>query len=198
MSGNLKLTGKLHDKAIKMLRKVCRILDENKIPYILEGGTLLGIIRENRLLPWDNDLDLTIIEEDMDKVLNLKSQLWWAGYKIRSRKSKTDMPHFSTGSVRLLKIKTKYLFFASGIGLMDIFVKKKIGEKYYWVVGKKDHVLKSVPSHFYENFTRYNFNGYDYSIPADYEDYLTYRYGDWRETVKDYDFKKDDNSIVKA
>ena len=126
MSGKLRLTGKLNITAKKMLRSVCGILDKNNIPYVLEGGTLLGIVRENRLLPWDNDLDLTIIEQDMDNVLKLKRQLWWAGYKIRPRKSKKKMPHFPIGSVRLLKIKKKNYIFASGVGLMDIFVKKKI------------------------------------------------------------------------
>ena len=196
MSGNLKLTGKLNITAKKMLRNVCGILDNNNIPYILEGGTLLGIVRENRLLPWDNDLDLTIIEQDMDRVLKLRREFWWAGYKIRIRKSKKKVPHFPIDSVRLLKIKTKKYFFVSGIGIMDIFVKKKIDDKYYWIVGQHDHVLKSVPSSFYENLTNYNFEGYDYSVPANYEDYLTYRYGEWRKIVKDYDYKKDDNSIV--
>jgi len=196
MSGNLKLTGKLNITAKKMLRKVCRILDKHEIPYVLEGGTLLGIVRENRLLPWDNNLDLTIIEQDMDRVLNLRQKFWWAGYKIRLRKSSEEIPHFPIGSVRLLKIRIKKYFFVTGIGLMDIFVKKKIDDKYYWIVGQHGHVLKSVPAHFYENLTRYNFEGYDYSIPADFEDYLTYRYGEWRKTVNDYYFKKDVNSIV--
>jgi len=198
MSGKLRLTGKLNITAKRMLRRVCGILDKNNIPYVLEGGTLLGIVRENRLLPWDNDLDITIIEQDMNRVLNLRWSFWWAGYKLRLRKSIEKMPHFSIGSVRLIKVKTKKYFLASGIGIMDIFVKKKIEDKYYWLVGKRDHVLKSVPSHFYENLTRYNFEGYDYSVPADYEDYLTYRYGDWQKTLKDYDYKKDDNSIVDA
>jgi len=196
LSGNLKLIGKLNITAKKMLRKVCGILDKYNIPYVLEGGTLLGIVRENRLLPWDNDLDLTITEQNIGNVLKLRREFWWAGYKIRLRKSKKGMPHFPVNSVRLLKIKRKRYFFVTGIGLMDIFVKKKINGKYYWIVGQHDHVLKSVPSHFYESFTRYNFEGYEYSIPADYEEYLTYRYGDWRKTVKDYDYKKDDNSIV--
>lgn len=198
MSGNLKLTGNLNIIAKIMLRKVCSILDNNNIPYILEGGTLLGIVRENRLLPWDNDLDITITEQYMDKVTDLKWQFWWAGYRIRLNKSREEMPHFPIRSVRLIRVKTKRFFFESGIGLMDIFVKKKINDKYYWVVGQRDHVLKSVPSHFYENCTKFNFEGYEYSIPADYEDYLTYRYGEWHKVVKDYDYKKDDNSIVDA
>lgn len=59
-------------------------------------------------------------------------------------------------------------------------------------------MLKSVPCHYYENFARHNFEGYDYSIPAKTDEYLTCRYGDWRQTVKDYDYTKDDKAIVKS
>ncbi len=196
MSGNLKLTGWIGIKANKVLRKVCGILDSSNIPYILEGGTLLGIVRENRLLPWDNDIDLTITEEWMPAVLKLKSRLLRAGCKIKLRRSKEDMPHFPAGSVRLIKIRVKKNFLGRGIGLMDIFVKKKIGDRYYWIVGQYGHVLKSVPCSFYEKRGRYIFRGYAYSVPEDYEGYLNCRYGNWRETVRNYDFKKDDKAIV--
>ena len=42
------------------------------------------------------------------------------------------------------------------------------------------------------------FEGKTFSIPNLIEDYLTYRYGDWRIPIDDgsYDYRKDDNSIV--
>ena len=39
-------------------------METASIPYWLEGGTLLGIIRENRLLPWDNDMDISMYKTD--------------------------------------------------------------------------------------------------------------------------------------
>ncbi len=198
MSGDLKLTGDVAVAAKKVLRKVCGLLDKNHIPYVLEGGTLLGIIRENRLLPWDNDVDITITEDRLEKLMSLKRRFRLAGYELKLRLSREDMPHFPLGSVRLVKVKTTKLFLFHGYGIMDIFVKRKIGDKYYWIVGPRDHVLKSVPCHFYENLGRYPFEGYEYSVPADYENYLTCRYGEWRQTVKDYDYKKDDQSIVRS
>jgi hypothetical protein len=134
----------------------------------------------------------------MKRVLKLKWKFWLAGYRIYLRKSKYDMPYFPKGSVRLLKLKTGRFFKKNSIGLMDIFVKKKIDDQYYWLVGQHEHVLKSVPAHFYENLSRYNFEGYNYSIPRDYDEYLTFRYGDWRTPFKDYNFKVDDKSIVPA
>lgn len=58
-------------------------------------------------------------------------------------------------------------------------------------------VLKSVPSHYYEDFKEIKFNDFDYSVPKHVEDYLTYRYGDWTKTKKDWNYTKDDKAIVK-
>ena len=46
--------------ARKMLISVAELLDKNSILYHLEGGTLLGIVRDKDLLPWDNDIDISI------------------------------------------------------------------------------------------------------------------------------------------
>jgi phosphorylcholine metabolism protein LicD len=195
MAGKLKLTGKLAVKAQKMLKDVCKILDENNIPYVLEGGTLLGIIRENRLLPWDNDVDLTITEDHLEKLIKIRYKFWLAGYRTRIRRSIKDMPHFPKGSVRLMKIQTRWFIF-KGVSLLDIFVKKKIGDQYYWTVGINNPVLKSAPYFYYENLDRYAFDGYHYLVPLGYKSYLQHRYGDWETPVKEYDFKKNDNAIV--
>ena len=196
MSGKLTLTGKLEVKARKMLKEICRILDKNEIPYTLEGGTLLGIIREDRLLPWDNDLDITIKDDYLEKIISIRWKFWLAGYRTRIRRSIKDMPHFPKGSVRLIKIQTRRLFFFKGVDLLDIFVKTKVDDKYFWTVAIKKPVLKSVPYHFYEELSKHTFDGYEYSIPQNYDDYLTYRYGDWKTPVKEYNYKKDDKAIV--
>ena len=196
MSGNLTLTGKLERKAKKMLKIVCRTLDENNIPYTLEAGTLLGIVRENRLLPWDNDIDITITDDYLDKLISIRWKLWVAGYRTRIRRSRKDMPYFPAGSVRLLKIQTRILLFFKGVSLLDIFVKTKVDKKYYWTEGVKSPILKSVPYHFHKNLTKISFDGYDYSIPEKYEDYLAVRYGDWKTPIKKYDYRKDDKAIV--
>ena len=81
--------------------------------------------------------------------------------------------------------------------MLDIFIKTKESGKYFWVVGIKNPVLKSVEARYYENFSSVKFNDADLSIPYDYDDYLTCRYGAWKTPVKEWDFKKDDNAIVK-
>jgi phosphorylcholine metabolism protein LicD len=64
MAYNITLEGKNQVLAENLLREIVTILDNSNITYCLEGGTLLGIYRENRLLPWDSDLDLSILEDE--------------------------------------------------------------------------------------------------------------------------------------
>ena len=39
---------------------VISLLNENNIPYWLCQGTLLGIIRDNKLIEWDHDIDIAV------------------------------------------------------------------------------------------------------------------------------------------
>lgn len=196
MAGKLKLTGEIAEIALKMLLETCKAFDNNRLNYILEGGTLLGIIRENRLLPWDNDLDLTIKSSDLDKLLKARRELWKKGFRTRIRYYQEDVGPFKKGQVKIMKIQTRKFFFFKGFTLLDVFVKTRVDDKYFWTVGGKNIVLKSAPAKFYEELKEIEFNGYLYSVPKDVEDYLEYRYGKWQEPKKDWNYTKDDNAIV--
>lgn len=192
MAGKIKLSGKYAKIANKMLFEVTSILENNKIPYVLEAGTLLGIIRENRLLPWDNDLDITITRKHASKLLNRRYEFWKKGYRTRIRKFKEDRGPLKKGKPRILKIQTTKLIFLKDISLMDIFIKKLIDDEYVWTVSDKNPVLKSCPRKFYDEKIQYQYRNKKYWIPKDYKDYLTYHYGNWHKPVKKWNFRTDD------
>ena len=68
MAYNITLEGKNKVIAERMLQSVATIFSICNIDYWLEGGTLLGIRRENRLLPWDNDIDVSINHDQVEKL----------------------------------------------------------------------------------------------------------------------------------
>lgn len=46
--------------------RVCKALD---IPYVLFAGSMLGAVRHQGFIPWDDDLDVMMLREDYERLL---------------------------------------------------------------------------------------------------------------------------------
>jgi phosphorylcholine metabolism protein LicD len=72
---------------------VCKLFDNNKINYWICHGTLLGIIREGRLLPWDHDIDFAVWDNETEKS-KIISILESSGYQQEDIFGDMDCLHF--------------------------------------------------------------------------------------------------------
>lgn len=61
----------LHNRTFEIFCQIKNILVKNNIQYMLCGGTLLGAYTLNDFIPWDDDFDMCIFEEDYDKAVDL-------------------------------------------------------------------------------------------------------------------------------
>ena len=193
MAYDITLEGKNLVQAENLLSEVTSIFESCNITYWLEGGTLLGLRREGRLLPWDNDLDISIHESEFNKLSLLQNTLKKNGYRVRTRVFEKDSEVFKKGDLRMIKIRTKCFFgILKGNVCLDVFIKYTKNEKTYWEIANK---VKNVPSKYYDSFKTVDFKGKPYAIPELTDEYLTYRYGDWQTPVKEWDTAKDDRAL---
>jgi lipopolysaccharide cholinephosphotransferase len=69
---------RLTDEEIDLLYDIMEItgniFDRFKIRYTLEGGSLLGAVRNGGIIPHDNDGDFDILESDIEKIKSLKNE----------------------------------------------------------------------------------------------------------------------------
>ncbi len=58
-----------------ILEKAVKIFEENDLTYWPMGGTMLGVVRHNAFIPWDDDLDISMMAEDKEKIFEIFGQL---------------------------------------------------------------------------------------------------------------------------
>ena len=51
----------------KTLQKITRILEKLNVSYFLEGGALLGAIRNKNFIIWDHDVEVGVFSDKISK-----------------------------------------------------------------------------------------------------------------------------------
>ena len=63
------------NECLKLLLKLDEICAENNLRYWIDGGTLLGAIRHEGFIPWDDDIDICLPAPDFYKLTEVLTEL---------------------------------------------------------------------------------------------------------------------------
>ena len=164
--------------AKKLITVLCGKAKQEGIPLHIDYGTLLGIVRGNELISWDDDIDLAAINTsaaEVEKFIikhihSIDASLNWT---IKKTVNKANEPMALS-----LAFESKY----------DKYKNFEISIAYKEIKDNKAIKLSSLgqwytPANHVEQLDTIIWEGTELLIPSDVRDYLTFTYGAW-ETVK--------------
>lgn len=161
----------------KLLKRVINIFNEENLLYTIAFGTLLGAMRYNNRMPWDDDVDLIIFDEKQFKNV-VNSELFNKenlgivptsfGYKI-----------YDKNNYRRIKMESVYPF-------IDIFIYEPVNQKWFFA---RERSRKTWPHSIYKDEDIFPlqtclYDDMSVSCPNKPFNLLTSEYGDnWKHVV---------------
>lgn len=157
------------------------------IKYWAVGGTFLGAIRHNGMIPHDDDMDIAIENKDINRFLDLRSEFEKCGYTI----VKVWLGYKIFYTNRPLNGRHKYSF-----PNVDIFPMKEVDNK---LIPLYKSVREMWPKEWYPTNELYPLKKYKFADfwiygPAEHQTYFDRAYNkDWNKIMyRDYDHEEEE------
>ncbi len=91
MEEKVELT-ELQDYVYGIFREFDRICRKHNLKYTLEGGSLLGAVKYQGFVPWDDDIDIVMKREEYDKLLKIAPQELHSDYFLQTYNNVREFP----------------------------------------------------------------------------------------------------------
>jgi len=170
----------VHQIELKAFKEVCKLLNEHGIVYWLDCGSCLGAYRYGGMIPWDLDIDISILSADHQNIKKVLSQLDpsrfqvqdWSSYQypqtflklyLKETKTLIDIYHYTMDS----KARTLTYFYTYKDSAMPASWKK--GEL---------AMTKPVPYEVVFPLIKTTFDGIETWAPHHTEEFLHSKYGE--------------------
>ena len=84
---------KLWAAQMEVLRIVAGICEDNGLQYFADGGTLLGAVRHQGFIPWDDDIDISLKREEYNELIRILPEKLPRGLKLGGIYAKPTSEH---------------------------------------------------------------------------------------------------------
>jgi phosphorylcholine metabolism protein LicD len=214
---------------MKQLASLIQTFQEHRILYWVDSGTLLGLIRDEKLISGDMDIDLSLSEDSLSQLFELLKdsriashyQIQKVFYQGKLFKVKLHPKDSSQRKVDLnIFRKSKEVAWCPQIAPIVALAKhpKRKGKlqwimhqiilKTFYALPKKVEITRplmrkitdvytwQIPNHFLDSIEIRKVKNLDVPVFKNAEDYLAYRYGNWKVPNKNWRFIEDDQSLL--
>lgn len=96
----------LHRVQVEIMQVIDTFCKTHRIPYSLYAGSLLGAVRHQGFIPWDDDLDICMHRSDYERFLKLWEEAPPSGYILQN---KENSPRFGQSFSKIRKDHTTFL-----------------------------------------------------------------------------------------
>lgn len=87
------VTPQVQKKLSLMFKELVSILEQNKVNYFAVGGTLLGAVRHQGFIPWDDDIDISLPRPDYDMFVKSAANFLPSYYKLETVSNSPGFPY---------------------------------------------------------------------------------------------------------
>ena len=110
---------------LNILKQVHDFCEEKSLKYVLAYGTLIGAIRHNGFIPWDDDIDIWMPRKDYDLFMEVFPE-WGAGRHLYIAGPQSDQYYLPRHMIkvcddRTLLLENKYKAYKTTGLFIDIF-----------------------------------------------------------------------------
>lgn len=77
----------LHKILLDLFKEFKRVCKKYNLKYLANGGTLIGAARHHGFIPWDDDMDISMMYDDYVKLLQVPAEEFKYPYYLQSYKS---------------------------------------------------------------------------------------------------------------
>lgn len=112
---------RLKELILKAFKFTKEFLNQHNLRYIACGGTVLGAVRHNGFIPWDDDIDIYMPREDYDKMFDYADEMKKSGYELISLNKKGYyLPYAKISSLTSTIWEIEHLPYVMGV-FIDVF-----------------------------------------------------------------------------
>lgn len=111
---------------LDMMQKIHEAFTKNNLKYFVDGGSLLGAVRHHGIIPYDDDIDIGVLDRDFERVIPLLDVVFKDDpLKVLLERTNKDMIKVAVSGMWMKNLETGQIY---GTPTIDIFKYTRAGD----------------------------------------------------------------------